>query len=217
MLLIESVTFLQPLLQIKMISFDHLDLTSPNDMYTACLTVQMHPRLKTSVPTMLHLTAYAPKTVRVFDLSDLTLVQAAVKQFRVAPYVAGYLSDALNKNPVFIEFVFREAPHYAEHMVPNIVMVNTFTPTLMEHVMTQVRTMVYSEKMITYLPLVKRRLYAHHKIREREAFHLLLFEDRRNIVSRLPIVLKREVAVFLGLVTSERWLNVLTLVNTLVY
>jgi len=91
---------------------------------------------------MLQVTAYYPRAVRMFDLSDLTLVKAAVKQFRVAFYLAGYVPNVVNKNPAFIEFVFREAPHYAEHMEPNIVVINTFTPTLMEHVMTQIRTMV---------------------------------------------------------------------------
>jgi hypothetical protein len=200
-----------------MVSFDHLDLTLSVDMVLACLMVQVRPWLKKSVPVMLHLTAYDPTSVGVFDLSDFAMVKAAVKQFRVAPHVAGSLPDEINHNPAFVEFVFREAPHFAPYVHPSQACNDVFTPTFMEHVMTQIRTMVYSEKIIKYVPLVKRRLYAHHKLNERESFHQLLFEDRRNIVSRLPSELKREVAGFLGLVTSERWLNVLTLVNKQVY
>ena len=194
-------------------SFDSVSLL---DLEIACLHIRQHPTLRRNIEVMLNITSYHPKLVRIFDLTDLLLVKEAVKQFRLAPYIVGYLSYPITKNPEFIEFVFREAPHYAKYIDPSQELMKTFTPKLMEHVMNKIHTMAYSQQMMMYLPLVQRRMYAHHKVREREGFHMLLFKGK-NVVSRLPSELKQEVANYLGLVKSRRWLQILELVNRQVY
>lgn len=195
---------------------ESFDSTSLLDLELACRHVQQHPSLRRNVEVMLSITAFSPKAIRMFDLSDLTLVKAAVKQFPLASYIVGHIPYQVNKNPEFIEFVYREAPHYAKFIEPSQALMKTFTPKLMEHVMNKIHTMVYSQQMMMYLPLVQRRMYAHHRVRERQGFHMLMFEGP-NVVSRLPTELKRAVADYLGLVKSRRWLQVLELVNRQLY
>ena len=120
-------------------------------------------------------------------------------------------------HPEFVEFVFRENPYYARFVVPGPCVDQVFTPQFLEFVMGQVRSMLFSHEVIVYIPVVKRRIYADRKLREREGFRELIFEDRGNIVSRLPAVLKQQVALHLGLVTSARWLQVLRLIEHGIY
>lgn len=117
----------------------------------------------------------------------------------------------------FVEFVFRENPYYARFVVPGPCVDQLFTPQFLEFVMGQVRSMLFSHDVIVSIPVAKRRMYAVKKLREREGFRELIFEDRGNIVSRLPTVLKQHTAAYLGLVTSERWLQVLRLIQTGIY
>ena len=120
-------------------------------------------------------------------------------------------------HPEFVEFVFRENPYYARFVVPGPCVDQVFTPQFLEFVMEQVRSMRFSHEVIVSIPVVKRRMYANRKLRECEGFRELIFEDRGNIVSRLPIVLKQHTAAYIGLVTSARWLQVLKLIEHGIY
>ena len=144
---------------------------------------------------------------------DLDVAKSVVKHLMYKFHFHKSVVD----HPAFIEFVFRENPSYARFIAQGPCVDRVFTPQFLEFVMGRVRTMRYPHEVIMSVPVVKRRIYATRKLREREAFHELIFEGRRNIVSRLPTVMKQQVATYLGLVTSERWLQVLRLIEHGIY
>lgn len=117
----------------------------------------------------------------------------------------------------FIDYVFREQPHYASQLPRGTAMLEAFTPELTEYVMQKVCRKVYSHRILKEVPVWVRRVYAHDKLRERDSFHRLLFESRTNIVTRLPRELKMHVADMLGLVKSNHWFSLLTLVKRQIY
>jgi len=125
----------------------------------------------------------------------------------------GYVPYPTRTNVAFIDYVFREAPAFAYQLPRCSNLVRAFTSDLMELVMDRVRTGLYSEKMFKYLPVLKRRVYAHYKLVEYDQFVRLLVCKKLASVDTL----NREVAEFLGLAVSRRWRGVLKLVAGQIY
>jgi len=181
------------------------------EMLRACKLINENPSLQKNVEIaacILRIDAWKRWLFEDEVCYDLTVVKILMEHEMVPPQVL--------KDPAIIDYVFRENPGYVRHL-PRGRLIRAFTPTLLEHVMEKIRTMVYSQKLLKDIPVIVRRTYAHHKIRERSSFLELVFENRTNLVSRLPVELKKEVAGFLGLVVSQRWLDVLHLVQRQIY
>ena len=157
--------------------------------------------------------------IPIFPFSQERFKDEVKANLEVAKTVAkcckfyGYIPYHTRASVAFIDFVFREAPTFAFQVPRCANLVRAVTPELMDLVMDRVRTGAYPEKIFKYLPLLKRRVYAHHKLVEHDYFMLLLFQKKLSSVESL----NREVAEFLGLTISRRWRSVLKLVADQVY
>ena len=199
-------------------SFFHIDALANNKeaMTNACFLIQNTP-LRKDPHVALCILQIDPSKIDVFDkciLHNLEVAKLIVRHLNVH---VDRLPDPILRNAEFIDFVFKEAPYYAHYLPFGAALTKAFTPALLEHVMAKVRTKIYSHKVLKRIPRKVRRPYASTKIKERTSFHILLFEDRKNVVARLPVELKQHTAVFLGLVTSAQWLTVLTLIHRRIY
>lgn len=186
------------------------------EMYRAIWLICQRPVFQKNVEIAKLILSVDPSYVYLFNgpvLYDVEVAKLVVKPLRY-PF---HFPKSVVDHPEFVEFVFRENPYYARFVAPGPCVDQVFTPQFLEFVMGQVRSMRFSHEVIRSIPVVKRRVYAHMKLRERDAFHELIFEDRGNIVSRLPAVLKQQVAAHLGLVTSARWRQVLCLIENGIY
>ena len=199
-------------------SLFHIDALANNKeaMTNACFLIQNTP-LRKDPHVALCILQIDPSKIDVFDkciLHNLEVAKLIVRHLNVH---VDRLPDPVLRNAEFIDFVFREAPYYSNYLPFGAALTKAFTPALLEHVMAKVRTKIYSHKVLKRIPRKVRRPYATDKIKERTAFHVLLFEDRKNVVARLPVELKQHTAAFLGLVTSAQWLTVLGLIHRRIY
>jgi hypothetical protein len=192
------------------------ELTNKEELERAVLHILLNPVFQKDIEIATCILSIDPWQLFAFDesiKSNMSIAKLLIQR----PTFNVTFDRSLTTQREFIDYVFRERPHYARKLPRGTHMIQAFSPELTEYVMHKICTRVYSHKILKFVPVWVKRIYAHDKLREKDSFQRLLFEDKTNIVTRLPSELKRQVADFLGLVVSNRWACILTCIQRQIY